>query len=145
MEDHWIFFEHTKKMPPQLGSGEMNHETGWTWTKQPEILAEGEGKGLLTVPLAACKDYRMASHQNISGALIKKEPVLWQVFLCSRGTAGMWHTTPAWKQVPSPIMWRLCPAVSSRVSWWKLESNVTLADRFIKTQKILQRPFWHNL
>lgn len=97
------------------------------------------GVRLLTGLLVAHEDYRMTSHQNVSGLLIKTRAcsmpsVPMQPWYCSD---GVWHTTSSQKHMPHLASLPHHPLPP----WWKWENNVTSADRFIKTQKTLQKPF----
>ena len=70
---------------------------------------------------------------------LKQEPVLCQVFPCSHGTARTAYGTP---HQPESAHHNLASLPHHPLPpWWKWENNVTSADRFIKTQKTLQKPF----
>lgn len=70
---------------------------------------------------------------------LKQEPVPCQVFPCSHGTAQMAYGTP--HQAKSTRHNLASLPHHPLPPWWKWENNVTSADRFIKTQKTLQKPF----
>lgn len=70
---------------------------------------------------------------------LKQEPVLCQVFPCSHGTARTAYGTP--HQLESTHHNLASLPHHPLPPWWKWGNNITSADRFIKTQKTLQKPF----